>query len=35
MTKEEIFNDFIKKVKWDNFQIINVCGSCRKNESTR
>lgn len=31
MTKEEIFNDFIKKVKWDNFQIINVCRSNRDN----
>ena len=29
MTKEEIFNDFIKKVKWDNFQIINVRRSNR------
>lgn len=31
MTKEEIFNDFIKKVKWDNFQIINVCRSNKDN----
>lgn len=31
MTKEEIFNDFIKKVKWDNFQIINVRRSNRDN----
>jgi hypothetical protein len=31
MTKEEIFNDFIKKVEWDNFQIINVCRSNRGN----
>ncbi|MBB1080223.1 hypothetical protein H5S09_02770 [Limosilactobacillus sp. STM2_1] len=31
MTKEEIFNDFIKKVKWDHFQIINVCRSNRDN----
>lgn len=31
MTKEEIFNDFIQKVKRDNFQIINVCRSNRDN----
>lgn len=27
MTKEEIFNDFIKKVKSGNFRIITVCRS--------